>query len=121
MNILRRSDHTKKSISIIIPCENQKVLFVNLPIPIMLSSKSIYPDYPSQLSGGEAQRVAIARALIQSPSVVLADEPTGNLDSEASKEIIRLLKKINTEEGKTIVLVSHDLRCFKKNGTRRQN
>ncbi len=66
--------------------------------------------YPSQLSGGEAQRVAIARALIQSPSVVLADEPTGNLDSEASKEIIRLLKKINTEEGKTIVLVSHDLR-----------
>ena len=44
MNILRRSDHTKKSISIIIPCENQKVLFVNLPIPIMLSSKSIYPE-----------------------------------------------------------------------------
>jgi putative ABC transport system ATP-binding protein len=63
---------------------------------------------PSQLSGGEQQRVTIARALINSPALLLADEPTGNLDRENTKLILELLKKLHTEEHFTIVLVTHD-------------
>lgn len=63
---------------------------------------------PSQLSGGEQQRVAIARALVNTPEVIIADEPTGNLDKKNEKMIFDLLKKLVEEEGKTIILVSHN-------------
>ncbi len=63
---------------------------------------------PSQLSGGEQQRVCIARALINSPQILLADEPTGNLDRENTKVILELLRKLHAEEHFTIVLVTHD-------------
>jgi putative ABC transport system ATP-binding protein/lipoprotein-releasing system ATP-binding protein len=66
-------------------------------------------SYPSQLSGGQQRRVAIARALLNNPDIILADEPTGDLDEETEAEIMHLLEEINKKQGVTIILITHNL------------
>lgn len=69
--------------------------------------------YPSQLSGGERQRTAVARALLMQPSIILADEPTGNLDLESGNKLMSFVKRTNKEQGQTYVIVTHDLEWLK--------
>ena len=82
--------------------------FQSILRPLGMEEKEFY--YPNQLSGGQQQRVAIARALMTEPKVLLADEPTGNLDSKNSAEIISLLRESNRRLNQTILLVTHDSR-----------
>ncbi|MBR6825966.1 MAG: ABC transporter ATP-binding protein [Oscillospiraceae bacterium] len=97
----------------------------NLTLPVLMDGRKVDEDHlqelisvlgltgreqhlPNQLSGGQQQRVSIGRALMNSPSVVLADEPTGNLDSRNSREIMELLKLSNRQYGQTLILITHD-------------
>ena len=84
-------------------------------VPVMLSMVGLAPkyrSYPKELSGGEQQRVAIARALINKPSILLADEPTGNLDNNNACEIMKLLEEIS-EKGTTVIVVTHNMEIVK--------
>ncbi|PKN62110.1 MAG: ABC transporter ATP-binding protein [Deltaproteobacteria bacterium HGW-Deltaproteobacteria-15] len=70
--------------------------------------------YPSQLSGGQQQRVAIARALISDPTILVADEPTGDLDRTSAEEVLALIERLNRDLGKTVIMVTHDPRAARK-------
>lgn len=102
----------------------------NITLPLDLDGKKAEPDklenlikllglenrkthLPNELSGGQQQRVSIGRALVTHPSVVLADEPTGNLDSKSSEEIINLLKRCNKEYKQTIIMITHNMEIAK--------
>lgn len=74
-----------------------------------------FHHYPSQLSGGEQQRVALARAFSNKPSILFADEPTGNLDEETGEKVVQLLFDLNKEAGTTLIIVSHDLDLARRN------
>ena len=97
----------------------------NISLPVLLDNQKVDKEYleqllqilglnervkhlPSELSGGQQQRVAIGRALMGKPKIILADEPTGNLDQKNSKEIISLFKELNEKYGQTIILITHD-------------
>lgn len=103
----------------------------NITIPIELDKKKIDKQklnniikflnlenrvnhLPNELSGGQQQKVAIGRALIIDPKIILADEPTGNLDSKSSNEIIQLLKKVNKEYNRTVIMITHNLEIAKQ-------
>ena len=79
----------------------------------ILGLKNRLNHLPNELSGGEQQRTSIGRALINEPSLILADEPTGNLDSKNSEEIVTLLKSLNQKYGQTIVMITHDIEIAK--------
>lgn len=101
----------------------------NIALPLLISGKKsklkvselaeklhiekILENLPTQISGGQKQRVAIARALVNQPEILLADEPTGNLDSDTGDKIIKLLKAINREKNLTVIVVTHDEKIAK--------
>ena len=91
----------------------------NVELPLLLTSLKVVglsdrlDHYPRQLSGGQEQRVAIARAIVTDPSIILADEPTGDLDAASAQHVLEILTNLNEKQGKTIVMVTHDPQAAK--------
>lgn len=101
--------NVKENITLPLLLDNQKVEDEKVNgIINQLGLDTRLDHLPNQLSGGQQQRVSIARALINQPALVLADEPTGNLDSKNSQEIIKLLQKCNTDFNQTVIIITHD-------------
>jgi len=95
-----------------VPKKNRHQMGVDILTKVGLQDKMV--NTPAQLSGGQQQRVAIARALINNPQIILADEPTGNLDSKSGIEIMKFFHQLNEKEGRTIVFVTHDMELAKQ-------
>ena len=95
-----------------VPKKNRHKIALDLLQKVNLTDKMA--NTPAQLSGGQQQRVAIARALVNDPRIILADEPTGNLDSKSGVEIMKLFHELNKKEGRTIVFVTHDMDLAKQ-------
>lgn len=101
--------NVEENITLPLLLDGQKVNKTHLKELIeMLGLTGREKHLPNQLSGGQQQRVSIGRALMNAPAVVLADEPTGNLDSENSQEVLRLLKQSNRQYGQTLIMITHD-------------
>ena len=103
--------------NVVVPLElqgkkNAKAIGMDLLHKVGLKER--FHHYPSQLSGGEQQRVALARAFSARPSILFADEPTGNLDQETGEKVVNLLFELNEEAGTTLVIVTHDMELAKK-------
>ncbi len=92
--------------------KNAREIAIELLQKVGLADRSHH--YPSQLSGGEQQRVALARAFSNKPSILFADEPTGNLDEETGEKVVQLLFELNKETGTTLIIVTHDLDLAKR-------
>ncbi len=106
---------TEENISVPVLLDNKKIDKERLDEMInILGLNKRRKNLPNQMSGGEQQRVSIGRALIAKPSILLADEPTGNLDSKNSEEIMKLLQKYNKEYGQTIIMITHNPDLAKK-------
>ncbi len=82
----------------------------------MVNLEDRMDHYPGQLSGGEQQRVAIARAIVVDPVILVADEPTGDLDRRSASDVLDLMDRLNTELGKTIIMVTHDPHAAERAG-----
>ncbi len=95
-----------------VPKKDRHQIGINLLTKVGLQDK--LTNTPAQLSGGQQQRVAIARALVNNPQIILADEPTGNLDSKSGVEIMNFFHQLNEKEGRTIVFVTHDMELAKQ-------
>ncbi len=95
-----------------VPKKDRQKIGIDLLIKVGLGDK--FNNTPAQLSGGQQQRVAIARALVNNPKIILADEPTGNLDSKSGEEIMKFFHQLNEKEGRTIVFVTHDMDLAKQ-------